>query len=110
MDYPLYATFLLKAHRNNDITIEELLFLKDGMQRFMVYIAQAQKMKEISSEYDAKFIVYSMSQVLLGLRSYIEESSGLNIDGVMSTQDIDDLHVNVIFDQVINFFENGFHT
>ena len=74
MEYSLYAIFLLKAHRNNDISMEDFLFLKNGKQELMKGISKCQKNGKLSEEYDVEFIFYCISQMLLGMGMYVKKN------------------------------------
>lgn len=108
MEHSLYAAFLLNAHRNNDITVEDLLFLKNGKQIFKQLITKFQKSGQIDDKYDVTFILHCILQILLGMSSYIKESHEISNYEILSKEKIDAHEINLVLDQLINFFKNGF--
>lgn len=108
MNDSLYAIFLLKAYRNNDIGIDDFLFLRNGKHELIQAMIKLQKDGRLSDEYDIEFIFYCMTQILSGMGPYIKEKQGIINDKLLAEEKIDDYQINLVFGQVVNFFKNGF--
>lgn len=107
LDNSLYAIFLNKAYRNNDITRDELLFLRSGKEELIQAIKRLKEDGRIIASYDIDFILYCLTQILSGIGSYLKEKHGISNDVLIPMEKISEFGINQFFDQVINFLQNG---
>ena len=110
VEHPTNGKFMMKAHLNNDISIDEFLFLKNGKEALTNIILKFQKNGLLNNEYSVEFIFYCISQILLDLGNYFKMTFGISEDELITKEKVDDRQMNLVFDQVISFLKNGLNS